>query len=99
MFIFSDVDNRDAEDCDTENSGVSITKNNKDEQFKFHFSAKNVFKPNSSDNEAEDETFYIDEQVVEQSKNDNHMNGLFGYNDTFFFKRDDVRFNGVYMDN
>ncbi|EFN90139.1 hypothetical protein EAI_09655 [Harpegnathos saltator] len=87
----TDVDDRDAENNDINHADIS-RKNDKDEQFKFHFSAKNTSKY-ESDNENINETFDMDIQVVEQSEDNNCINGLFGYKDTLFLKDDDVRFN------
>ncbi|XP_032684340.1 nucleolar protein 8-like [Odontomachus brunneus] len=90
----TNVDDRDAQNCNIENFNVSMTKNNNiDGKYRFHFSANNMFKHDSFDNEDENEIFDLDEQIVEQSENNNRINSMFGYKDTLFFENDDVRFN------
>ncbi|XP_014476139.1 PREDICTED: nucleolar protein 8-like [Dinoponera quadriceps] len=83
------IDDRDTRNCDIANSGVSTMRNDKD--VRFHFSARNAFKHDLSDNEDLNERF--DERVVEQSENDNRINDLFEYGNILFFRNDDVRFN------
>lgn len=73
-----------------------MTNNDKNEQFRFHFSAQNAFKHNSSDNEENANEIFDTDKQVEQFENDNHTNDLFGYKDTLFFENDDKRFNGTY---
>ncbi|XP_071562434.1 uncharacterized protein [Temnothorax nylanderi] len=81
---------------DTENTkdnDTSTVKNNKAQKFKFNFNANNAFKYDSSDDENTHEAPDIDNQMVDDIKEDTQQNSLFGYKDTLFFDNNDVRFN------
>lgn len=82
----------------TKDNDTSIVEN-KAQRFKFNFNANNVFKYDSSDEENTHEASNVDDQVVDEAKEDIQQNNLFGHKDTLFLDTNDVRFNGVYMKN
>lgn len=88
IFVFFPEDKKSYDACIVEN---------KDKTFKFHFNTNNAFKCDSSDEEDINNTVPdTEKQTVKNSKN-NHTNSLFGYKDTLFLEKDDVRFNGMYL--
>lgn len=87
MYIFADVKDR----------GASAIDDNKDQKFRFNFSAENAFKYDSSDNEVANETPEI-EKTIDASKDNDHTNKLFESKSTLFFDSNDVRFNGMYVE-
>lgn len=91
-FIFSE---------NVKDNDAFTVENNTAQKFKFHFNAKNnPFKYDSSDNEDTHEAPDIDNQMVDESKEETmQQNNLFGYKDTLFFDSNDARFNGMYIRN
>ncbi|XP_011061588.1 PREDICTED: uncharacterized protein LOC105150294 [Acromyrmex echinatior] len=81
---------------DTENikdNDTSTVENIKTQHFKFNFNANNAFKYDSSGEENTPEAPDINNQMVDETKEDIQENIPFGHKDTLFFDSNDVRFN------
>lgn len=76
-----------------------IAENNKVQNFKFNFNANNVFKYDSSDNESTHKSPDINNQMVDETKEDSQQHNLFDHKDTLFFNKNDIRFKGMYIKN
>lgn len=79
-------------------NNIFTVENNKAQKFKFNFNANNVFKYDSSDNENAHKSPNIDNQMVDEAKEDT-QHSLFDHKDTLFFDKNDVRFKGMYIKN
>lgn len=78
------------------NNDTTTVENSKAQKFKFNFNTNNAFKYDSSDDEDTHIVPDINNQIVDEHKEDT-QNNLFGYRDTLFFYSNDVRFNGTYI--
>jgi len=92
-FSLLKVHGKEKDDKENTKDYATTTVENKVERFKFNFNATNAFKYDSSDNEDTHEAPDIDNQTVDEVKEDIQQYNLFGYKDTLFFDSNDVRFN------
>ncbi|XP_011860506.1 PREDICTED: probable RNA-binding protein CG14230 [Vollenhovia emeryi] len=77
----------------TRRNNTFIVENNKAQKFKFNFNANNAFKYDSSDDEDIHKVPDIDDEMVDEAKEDTQQKSLFGHKDTLFLDNNDVRFN------